>query len=155
MTEFSGDSTGPGSFSLETLDTAQSDRTRSSFVIDLRRSPRVETRLPASLISEHGRVAGLITNLSRTGLRFEFDRALADFLLQDSGRVSECATVIVEASFEVPGADPAPMSVIVQARLVYVIHSSSDICQCGLEFRAFAEGEELLENYLRERGAAG
>jgi hypothetical protein len=69
--------------------------------------------------------------------------------------VSEGATVIVEVSFEMPGAGPVPMAVIVQARLVYVIHGSSDICQCGLEFRAFAEGRELLENYMRERGAAG
>lgn len=155
MTDFTGDSTAAGIFSLETLDTAQTDRTRTSFVIDLRRSPRIETRLPASLISERGSVTGLVTNLSRTGLRFEGGKALADLLIADSGRVTEGAAVTVEVCFEVPAAGAVSSTVIVLARNVYVIQSSSDIYQCGLEFKVFAEGEDALVNYLHERGVAG
>lgn len=155
MTDFPDDSTAAGNYSLETLDTAQTDRARSSFVIDLRRSPRIETRLPASLISERGTVKGLVTNLSRTGLRFEAGKALADLMIANSGRVTEGAGITVEVCFEVPATDAGSLAVIVLARNVYVIQSSSENYQCGLEFKFFAEGEDVLVNYLHERGVAG
>jgi len=156
MTDFAGDKTVAGVFSLDTLDTAQTDRTRSSFVIDLRRSPRIETRLPASLISGRGTVSGLVTNLSRSGLRFEGGKALADLLIADAGRVTEADADTVEVCFEVPATDANSFrTVIVLARNVYVIQSSSGIYQCGVEFSVFAEGEDSLKNYLHERGVAG
>ena len=155
MTDFPGDSTGSGNYSVETLDTAQTDRTRSSFVIDLRRSPRFETRLPASLISERGTVKGLVTNLSRSGLRFEAGKELEDLMIANSGRVAEGVGITVEVCFEVPATDAGSLAVIVLARNVYVIQSGSEIYQCGLEFKFFAEGEDVLVNYLHERGVAG
>jgi len=155
MTDFPGDSSAANNFTLETLDTAQTDRARSSFVIDLRRSPRIETRLPASLTSERGTVTGMVTNLSRTGLRFEAGKALADLMLADSDRVTEGTGITVEACIEMPATDGGSLTVIVLARNVYVIQSSSELYQCGLEFKVFAEGEDVLVNYLHERGSTG
>ena len=146
-------SAGSGNFTLETLDTAQSDRAGSSFTIDLRRSARVETRLPASLISERGRVTGLVTNLSRSGMRFEGGNALAALLLADFAQVAEGSPLVVELCFEVPGPDSVSVPVTVQARTVYIINNDGDTYQCGLEFRTFAEGRDALEHYLLERGA--
>lgn len=155
MSEFTDATTGPGHYTLETLDTAQGDRNRSSFVIDLRRSPRVDTRFPASLVSERGTVQGLVTNLSRTGLRFEGDRTLSELLLAGIGRQDDQGPVLVEISFGIPDAGAGTSPVIVQARTVYLIHNDADIYQCGVEFREFAAGETLLEDYLHQRRAGG
>lgn len=142
-------------FTLETLDTAQGERNRSSYVIDLRRSPRVDTRFPASLVSERGSVQGLVTNLSRTGLRFEGDRTLSELLIADIGRQDDQNPVLVEISFGIPDEGAGGSPVIVQARTVYLLHNDADIFQCGVEFRVFAAGEDLLDDYLHQRRTGG
>ena len=151
MANFTETGTDFGAFALATLDTAQSDRAKSSFVIDLRRSPRVKTRFPATLITDYGKVSGLVTDLSRGGLRFEGSKLLADLLLAELGRSSDDAPVMVEAGFSVPGDDGVSMPVVVQARTVYIICNDEDVYLCGLEFKSFAEGEPALESYLQER----
>lgn len=139
---------------LETLDTAQSVRNTSSFVIDLRKSRRVETSLSASLTCERGQVAGTVANLSRGGLRFAAGQALADLLLAEFSETGEVAETVVEVRFDLPRVDAGPATVIAQARIVYLSQDAAEAYQCGVEFRTFAEGEDALREYLSERGAS-
>ena len=140
----SDDSNGFGNFSLETIETVQSERVSSSRVIDLRRHPRVDTCFQAWMISEDGKLEGLIVDLSRGGLCFEADSKLPDLLPSE----------IVEICFNVPSHNAADMPIVVQARTVYVIESNEGSYKCGVEFMVFAEGEQALEDYLHSWGVA-
>ena len=154
MANYSKDSNGFGNFSLETIDTVQSERVSSSRVIDLRRNPRVDVLFQARLISRYGKVEGLVTNLSRSGLRFEAGNKLPDLLMNGSGQKTGHSSEIVEICFGVPVHDAADMQIVVQARTVYVIDGEEGNYMCGVEFMVFAEGEQTLEDYLHTRGVA-
>jgi hypothetical protein len=154
MTNHSDDSDAFGNFSLETIDTAQSDRVSSSRVIDLRRHPRIDTWFPGSMISEDGKVDGFITNLSRSGLRFEGDKELPELLMKGAAHNADHSSVMVEIRFYVPAQDAADRPIVVQARTVYVIDNGDGNYMCGIEFKTFAEGEQALVDYLHSRGAA-
>ena len=154
MDNHSDDSNGFGNFSLETIETVQSERVSSSRVIDLRRCPRVDTCFQAWMISEDGKIEGLIANLSRSGLCFEADSKLPDMLMKNSGQKTGHAEKIVEICFDVPVHNAVDMSIVVQARVVYVTDSEEGNYRSGVEFRTFAEGEQALEDYLHTRGVA-
>jgi hypothetical protein len=156
MAIFSDDSDGSGfgNFRLEAIDTAQSERVSSSSVIDLRRHPRVDTRFQALMVSEYGKVEGLVTNLSRSGLRFEAGSELPDLLMKINGQQAGHTPGVIEIRFDVPAQNTADRSVVVQARPVYVIDDDLGNYMCGIEFSVFAEGEQALEDYLHTRGAA-
>jgi hypothetical protein len=153
MANYSNDSNGFGNFRMETIETVQSERVSSPRVIDLRRHPRVDTRLQARMISENGKVEGLITNLSRSGLRYEAGSKLSD-LLKGSGKESGHPPEVVEICFDVPTQNAAYIPVVVQARIVYVTDNEEGNYMCGIEFRVFAEGEQALIDYLHTRGVA-
>jgi len=121
---------------------------------DVRKSRRADARLEAVLASEHGKVAGLVVNLSRTGLCMESDKALADLLLASVRRAAGAAPVMVQVRLEVPAGASGTVPVSVQARTVYVIHDHANVYRCGLEFSTFAEGGEVFEAYLHEIGLA-
>jgi len=153
MDDISGDSNESSSFALETIDTAQSDRISTSSVIDLRSHRRVNTQFQAQMISEYGKVAGQITNLSCSGLRFEADRELSDLLMHDEQSAGYPPEVI-EICFDVPAHSAAEIPIVVQARAVYVIDNGDGNYVCGVEFRVFAEGKQALIDYLHSRGVA-
>jgi hypothetical protein len=154
MANYSDDNNGSGNFGLETIDTAHSERVSSSRVIDLRRHPRVDTWFQARMISEYGKVDGFVTNLSRSGLRFEGSSDLPDLLMKGAGQHAGRSSEIVEICFDVPAQDAADRPVVVQARSVYVIDDDDGNYKCGIEFRTFAEGEQALVDYLHTRGVA-
>jgi hypothetical protein len=151
MANYSDDSNGFGNFRMETIETVQSERVSSSRVIDLRRHPRVDTRLQARMITENGKVEGRVTNLSRSGLRFEAGSKLAD-LLKGSGMKDGHPPEVVELCFEVPTQNAAYMPVVVQARVMHVTGNEGGNHMCGVEFRVFAEGDQALIDYLHTRG---
>ncbi|UCC56264.1 MAG: PilZ domain-containing protein [Gammaproteobacteria bacterium] len=154
MANFSDDSDGFGNYGLETIDTPHSERVSSSRVIDLRRHPRVDTWFPARMISEYGKVDGFVTNLSRSGLRFEGDKDLPELLMKEAAQDAGHSQVIVEIRFYVPAQDAADRPIVVQARSVYVIDNDDGNYMCGIEFKTFAEGEQALVDYLHTRGVA-
>jgi len=117
---------------------------------DERKSRRANARLEAVLESEHGMVAGLVVNLSRTGLCIESDKALADLLLACARRATGAAPFMIQVRLDMPAGVP----VSVQARTVYVIHDHADVYRCGLEFGPLAEGGDAFEVYLRDIGLA-
>jgi hypothetical protein len=153
MANYSDESNGFGNFSVETIETVQSERVSSSRVIDLRRHPRVDTRLQARMITENGKVEGRVTNLSRSGLRFEAGSKLAD-LLKGSGMKDGHPPEVVELCFDVPTQNAAYMPVVVGARVVHVTDNEEGNYMCGVEFRVFAEGDQALIDYLHTRGVA-
>lgn len=154
MAIISGDSNGFGNFRLETIGTAHSERVSSSRVIDLRRSPRVDTLFKAQMISEYGKIEGMVTNLSCGGLRFEAGSELPDLLMESGGQKTDYPSAIVEICFDVPARNAADMPVVIQARIVHVTCNEEGNYMCGVEFRIFAEGEQVLIDYLHTRGVA-
>ena len=152
MANITSDSNGYGNYGLETIDTEHSQRVSSSRVIELRRSPRVGTMFQARMILEYGKIEGLVTNLSITGLRFEAGRELADLLMKRPGQLSGHSSGLVEIYFDVPACNAADMPVVVQARVVHLIDNEEGQYMCGVEFKVFAEGEQVLADYLRTRG---
>ena len=76
------------SFSIDTIDTPQSRRVESSVLVDLRGSPRIEVSFPVQVTPHSGpAVLGMITNISRTGLRAEGDRNLVEALFDGEVRL--------------------------------------------------------------------
>ncbi len=151
--KYSHDSGILDNFSLETIDTAQRDRVGSSYAIELRRCPRVDTWFKAHMTSDYGRIDGFVSNLSRSGLCFEAGSELPDLFMTGNGQHASQASSIVEISFDLPIQNAGCRPLIVQARTVYVIQGDEGRYRCGAEFRFLTEGEEALENYLRDRGA--
>ena len=154
VTNYSDASNGFRNFRLETIDTVQREGVCTSRVIDHRRTPRVVTRLKAWMISGYGKFGGLVTNLTRSGLRFEAGSELPDLPIKDSGQKTDHPSKIVEICFDVPAQYAAEIPVIVQARVVYVIKDDEENYVFGVKFRFFDKGEQALEDYLHTRDMA-
>ena len=154
MTNYSDNSNGSSNFRLKTIDTVQREHVCTSRVIDRRHSPRADTRLKAWMISDYGKFGGLVTNLSRSGLRFEAGSELPDLLMKDSGQKTDHPSKIVEIYFDVPAQYAAEIPVIVQARVMYVIEDDEENYAFGVKFRFFDKGEQALEDYLHTRNMA-
>ena len=151
MIKYSDDGNGFSNFRLKTIDTVQGERVCNSRAIDLRRSPRVDTRLKAWMMSDYGKFRGLVTNLSHYGLRFEAGSELPDLPMEDSGQKTDHPSKIVEICFDVPAQYAAEAPVIVQARVMYVIKYDVENYIFGVRFKFFDKGEQALEDYLNTR----
>ena len=154
MTNYSDDSNGFSNFRLKTIDTVQREHVCTSCVIDRRHSPRADTRLKAWMISDYGKFGGLVTNLSRSGLRFEAGSELPDLPMKDSGQKTDHPSKIVEICFDVPAQYAAEIPIIVQAKVVYVIKDDEENYAFGVKFGFFDKGEQALEDYLHTRNMA-
>ena len=148
MINYSNNSHGFGNFRLKTIDTVQRERVCHSRAIDRRRSPRVDTRLKAWMMSDYGKFVGLVTNLSHYGLRFKAGSELPDLPMEDSGQQTDHPSKIVEICFDVPAQYAAEIPVIVQARVMYVIKDDEENYIFGVKFRFFYKGEQAFEDYL-------
>lgn len=120
---------------------------------DRRAAPRLEERLAASLRARDVEVQGWVADLSRNGACIEGDKALADLLLA-AGRHAGTAEKpeLTQMRFSVPDDGGTSLQVIVQARVVYVVHMHADSYRCGLEFRQFVEGEAAFTSCLHASG---
>ncbi len=141
-----------GNYSMETLETAQSNR-RESRLVDLRKSPRVDTHLQGVMITELDEFKGDVTNLSRSGLRFETHQVPGEDFVAVNRQADPATPTIVELKFSVPGSGEGVQEVIVAARLVYILGDADTGYQLGVEFRRFATGNDALVDYLRMCGA--
>lgn len=147
------DETGTGTaFSLDSLDTPQSQRVESTVLVDLRRSPRIAVSFPAAIHLKDGRhVLAMITNISRSGLRVEGSSELVDTLFGGEILLDNHDSVLAEFRFTMPGADGGDMPVVVWGRTVYARQDSGGY-QVGVEFRNFSGGRDALFDYLASRG---
>ena len=130
----------------------QHDAGSACYVADMRKSRRVNARLEAVLLTEHGKVAGQIVNLSRSGLCIESNKALADLLLAGTRGATGAAPASVQVHLALPVGKAGTVPVCLLARAVYVIHDHADVYRCGLEFSSCVEGEGVFEAYLLEIG---
>ncbi len=155
MRNHSNYSNGFGNFRLKIIDTVQQrERVHKSRAIDRRRSPRVDTKLKAWMMSHYGKFRGLVTNLSYYGLRFEAGSELPDLAMENSGQNTDNPSKIVEICFDVPALYAAEIPVIVQARVMYVIKDKEENYIFGVKFRSFDKGEQVFQDYLNTRDMA-
>ena len=154
MINYSDDSNSFGNFKLKPIDTVQRECVCNSRAIDLRRSPRVDTKLKAWMMSDYGKFGGLVTNLSHCGLRFKAGSELPDLPMEDSGQKTSHPSKIVEICFDVPTQYAAEIPVIVQAKVMYVIKDDEENYIFGVKFRFFDKGEQAFEDYLNTRDMA-
>ena len=154
MINYSDDSNGFSNFRLKTIDTVQREHVSNSRAIDRRRSPRVDTKLKAWMMSDYGKFRGLVTNLSHYGLRFEASSKLPDLPMEDSGQKTAHPSKIVEICFNIPALYAAEIPVIVQARVMYVIKDNEENYIFGIKFRFFDKGGQAFKDYLNTEDMA-
>jgi hypothetical protein len=143
-----------GGFTFEAMDTLHSQRVRSSTaLIDLRKDPRVDTRLPVELFTGAGdHVLAIISNLSRSGLRLEGSRQMVDALVPDDRLQDGHTPVDLLAVFTVPDATSHPAEIKVRCRSVYTRQASPDCWHIGMRFTAFNQGRNALDSFLTSKG---
>ena len=143
-----------GGFTFEAMDTLHSQRVRSSTaLIDLRKDPRVDTRLPVELFTVAGsRVLAIISNLSRSGLRLEGGRQMVDALVPGDRPQGGHKPVDLLAVFTVPGATSHPAEIKLRCRSVYTREASPDCWHIGMRFTAFNKGRNALYSFLSSKG---
>lgn len=139
-------------YSLDAIDTPQSRRVESSFVVDLRGSPRVEVSFPAEVHTHDADdILVMITNISRTGLRAEGCRQMLIALFGSDVNLDGHTPVVARFCLEVLDADGSERTVVVRGRTVY-IRPDNGRFQVGVEFIEFEEGGDVLFDYLASRG---
>ena len=139
-------------FSMDTIDTPQSRRVDSTFLVDLRGSPRIEVSFPAE-VCRRGRPSflAMVTNISRTGLRVEGCREMIESLFSGEVRLDDHEPVIARFRLEVFDADGNEHVVSVRGRTVYA-RSDNGRYQVGVQFVEFEEGRDVLFDYLASQG---
>lgn len=141
-------------FTLDTVDTAHSERKRSSFMVELRKSPRYATNLEAVAVSETGAsVVAAVIDLSLSGLRLQLDNKAFTTLLPDEDHSVAHNPVDLTVYFNLPG-DPQKLpSVEVEARTVHIIWGVDGVFQIGINFKTIIDGRAELGHYLKYRRA--
>ncbi len=139
---------------MESMDTADSRRTNSTTLVDLRNKPRYNTQLPGEAISEKGdRAYVLITNISLSGLRLEGSGQRLVSLLPKINQNGPHTPATLTVCFSVPGPFDQTSDIKVDCRTVYFIREESYSYKIGMKFTAFDKGEDLLENYISARAS--
>ncbi len=144
-------------FMFETLETPQSNRVQSSFLIDLRRHPRFDTHFPAETFAESGEhVYVTITNISRAGLRLEGRRQTVGALFRNLNRRTPDTDFhsSLKVHFSLPTHSHHLARVKVHCKTVYTRRAEQDVYQIGMKFVTFEEGRAALAEYLSYRAAA-
>ena len=139
-------------FSMDTIDTPQSRRVESSFLVDLRGSPRVEVSFPVEVHTHNADpVLAMITNISRTGLRAEGSQQMLIALFGSEVNLDGHTPVVARFLMEVLDDDGSERTVVALGRTVY-IRPNNGRFQVGVEFINIEEGGEVLFDYLASRG---
>ncbi|MGB5338086.1 MAG: PilZ domain-containing protein [Gammaproteobacteria bacterium] len=141
-----------GDFILEPLGTPRSQQVETTLLVDLRRHPRFDTRLHAEISVGNGnRANGIITNISRTGLRLEGGRHMVDAIVPGHNMRSEHSPVSLELQFSLPGGKEQAAEITVRCKTVYVLSEVQNSYQIGIVFTDFDAGEKALARYLEAR----
>ena len=139
-------------YSLDAIDTPQSRRVGSSYLVELRGSPRVEVSFPAEVHThDSGDILVMITNISRSGLRAEGGRQMIVALFGNDVNMDGHTPVVARFCIEMPDADGGERTVNVRGRTVY-IRPDNGRFQVGVQFIDFEEGRDVLFDYLASRG---
>ena len=136
---------------LEPLESHYTHLADARVLVDLRKHPRFDTRLPAELSPGGGpKTRATITNLSRSGLRLEGNRQMLDTLFPNYQRQPAHMETWLTAEFAVPAGSGQHRPVTVQCRTVYIRQENSDTWQVGMAFSAIINGEKAFNDYLRQ-----
>ncbi len=139
---------------MESMDTADSRRTDSTTLVDLRKKPRYTTQLPGEAISEKGdRAYVLITNISLSGLRLEGSGQRLVSLLPQINQSGPHTPATLKVCFSVPGPLDQSSDIKVECQTVYVIREARYSYKIGMKFTAFDKGEDVFENFISARAS--
>lgn len=143
-------------FSLESLVTPQSQRVASSFLIDLRRHPRYETRFGAEVVTTGGtRMNATVANLSRSGLLLEGSRRMAAVISPNGNGQGPHTPVSLQVTFSLPGTPGQYDVVRIQCSTVHARFVEDGSYRIGMRFLSFDKGERALVEYLLRRAETG
>jgi hypothetical protein len=141
-------------FSMEPLSTPHRRRVESTYLVDLRRHPRFDTRLPARACSASGTgVDAVITNISLSGLRLEGDLQMIQTLLPGLERLDQHAPTPLQLAFVLSDDTVRPTGVTVRCQTVYARSEGDDNYQIGMMITAFDEGRDAYAEYILNRQA--
>lgn len=141
---------------FETLESPQTDRVESTFLIDLRGQPRFDTHFPGEMFAGNGEhVYVTITNVSLSGLRLEGRRETVDALLDNLHRRTPNmgSHTSLNVHFLVPNDSEEFVPVKVHCKALYTRRAERDTYQIGMKFVTFEEGRAALAEYLSYREA--
>jgi hypothetical protein len=143
-------------FSLESLVTPQSQRVASSFLIDLRRHPRYETRFAAEVLTAGGaRMSATVANLSRSGLLLEGSRRMAAVIFPNGNGQVPHTPASLQVRFSLPGT-PGQYDVLrMRCSTVHARFVEDGSYRIGVRFVSFDKGEQALVEYLLRRAETG
>ena len=143
-------------FSLESLVTPQSQRVASSFLIDLRRHPRHETRFAAEVVTPGGiRMNANLVNLSRSGLLLEGSRRMAAVIFPNGKDQGPHTPASLQVTFSLPGTPGQYDVVRVQCRTVHARFVEDGSYRIGMRLVSFDKGEQAFVRYLLRRAETG
>lgn len=139
---------------FETMETAHSRRIESTYLVDLRRHPRFDTRIPGIATSDNGKTADVtVANISRSGLQLEGSQRLIGMLFTNFSREDHHTPTSLQVSFPVPEVSDHSAVVKVRCRTAYTRCRDNDLCQVGMEIVAFDNGGEAFVEYVLYREA--
>ncbi|NNG13194.1 MAG: PilZ domain-containing protein [Halobacteria archaeon] len=139
---------------MEPLSTPHRRRVESTYLVDLRRHPRFDTRLPARACSASGvGVDAVITNISLSGLRLEGDLQMIQTLLPGLERQDQHAPTPLQLAFVLSDDTVRPTGVTVRCQTVYARSEGDDNYQIGMMITAFDEGRDAYAEYILTRQA--
>jgi len=139
---------------IETLETPYSQLVDSTVLVDLRRAPRYDTQFPGEATLANGNRAYVtITNLSRSGLRFEQAEQNLATLLPVTSPGDEHHPVALTLCFAVPNIPEQTGDIRVRCKTVYARRGQHGSCQVGVRFTTFVEGRKALASYIAYRKA--
>lgn len=141
-------------FSLEPLNTPHRRRVESTFLVELRRHPRFDTRFPATVLTASGESVDVqVTNISLSGMRLEGDRHMIESLLPGLERLDRHTPVSLQVSFVKPGPAGQPVGVRTRCQTVYARAEGEHRYQIGVMITAFDTGRDAYAEYILKRQA--
>ena len=135
---------------LEILNTAHSERSNSSILVERRMHQRYATSLEATVLSGSGTSAvATVVDLSLGGLRLQLDHRAFAALLPDESRSAAHNPVDLQVSFNLPG-DPLRLpSIRATCKTVQTLHEEDGVFKVGIMFKTILDGRAALGHYLK------
>jgi len=122
-------------------------------VAEFRRNPRFEECILAETSAESGEVvAGIIVDISFSGLRIEGSRRMVDTLLPSSNLKDKYLLAPLRISFTLPETSAHSVNAKIRCNAIYSGNQEEDVYQIGMQFLEFEEGATELAEFLISKG---
>lgn len=137
---------------MESMDTMDSWRTKSTTLVDLRKKPRYDTLFPGDAVAENGsRIRVTISNISKSGLRVEGIQPDLPHLMPNEDHNKPHTPLSLQVCFSLPGANNQTYGIRVRCETVYMIPGESRDFKIGMQIIGFDEGEDAFLEYISFR----